>query len=173
MSSKYSDVIAFLASLPPNSQPCIVGTLVLGANPEHSALARDIYRVLKPGGRYFFVERTSAGNGLFRAVQTLISPLSRLLNLGVDPSANIAKSIVSAGFEQIYIEQWPHNMVRGEHRQGITLLTASPAEGEEGFDGISGWRPLVAGVAVKSGDVSQDYDPFAFGSALTRKRQSR
>lgn len=87
------------------SVDAVIGTLVLcGVRDQEGALA-EIRRVLRPGGRYAFVEHVAAprGTGLRRA-QEFARPLWKLLADGCEPNRETWSAIERAGFASVTIE---------------------------------------------------------------------
>jgi len=48
----------YLATLPDNSVPCIITDRMLSRDSDVESLVKEIYRVLRPGGYLFFMDRT-------------------------------------------------------------------------------------------------------------------
>jgi len=91
--------------LPDASVDAVVSTLVLCSvfNPD-LALA-EILRVLKPGGKFYFIEHVAAGpNTMMRRTQNFIAPLWRKIGDGCNPNRETGPLIQSAGFSQVDIE---------------------------------------------------------------------
>jgi SAM-dependent methyltransferase len=107
------------------SLDAVVATLVLCSvrNPEESL--KEILRVLKPGGKFVFIEHVAARDGTgLRAFQNLIQPLWTLVGDGCHPNRETWETITGAGFASVEIEH---------HRYPDGGLVA----------------PLIAGTAVK------------------------
>jgi len=93
-------------ALPDNSVDAVVSTLVLCsvANPD-KALS-EIHRVLKPGGRFLFLEHVAAPRDTWiRASQDFIAPLWRHLGDGCNPNRETAHLIQSAGFSHVDLSE--------------------------------------------------------------------
>lgn len=91
--------------LPDSSVDAVVSTMVMCSVKAQDAALREILRVLKPGGRYCFLEHVGAprGTGL-RRLQTGIKPIWRVFADGCTPDCDTAASIRQAGFASVEIE---------------------------------------------------------------------
>jgi ubiquinone/menaquinone biosynthesis C-methylase UbiE len=106
------------------SVDAVVSTLVLCSVSNQDAVLREILRVLRPGGRYLFIEHVAApeGSGL-RQVQKLVKPVWKFAADGCVLDRDTAAAIRRAGFSRVEIE---------EFRAPLSLAS-----------------PHIAGVAVK------------------------
>lgn len=88
--------------LPDASVDAVVGTLVLCSVVQVRTVLKEILRVLKPGGRYYFLEHVAAPHGSWlRCLQRAVRPVwSRVLD-GCRPDADTQVRIARAGFSQI------------------------------------------------------------------------
>lgn len=89
------------------SMDAVVSTLVLCsvAHPEDSL--QEILRVLKPGGRFVFIEHVAAPRGTrLRRWQNLIQPLWSLVGDGCHPNRETWETISAAGFSHLDIEHF-------------------------------------------------------------------
>lgn len=104
----------------------VVGTLVLCTVDDPAAVVGEIVRVLRPGGRFVFVEHVAASpaSGLRRLQDLLERPWCRLFG-GCRPNRETWRLLESAGFAQLQLERF---------RIGWALLPV---------------RPHVAGVALR------------------------
>src|SRR2546425_1502904 len=90
-----------------NSIEAVVSTLVLCTVPDQEATLQDILRVLKPGGRFAFIEHVAAPRGTFlRGMQRLVRPGWRFLLDGCCPDRETAAAIKAAGFSEVNIESF-------------------------------------------------------------------
>ncbi len=89
------------------SMEAVVSTLVLCSVPDPEATVREIRRVLKPGGRFVFIEHVAAPRGsLMREVQNFIQPLWTLAAAGCHPNRETWETIAHAGFAQVKLEHF-------------------------------------------------------------------
>jgi SAM-dependent methyltransferase len=88
------------------SVDAVIGTLVLCSVDSLERTLGEIRRVLRPGGRYVFVEHVAAepGTGL-RRVQRFARPVSRWLGDGCHPDRDTAAAIERAGFAKLGLER--------------------------------------------------------------------
>jgi SAM-dependent methyltransferase len=89
------------------SLDAVVATLVLCSVPDPPASLLEILRVLKPGGRFVFIEHVAARRGSrMRSFQNLIQPLWTLVGDGCHPNRETWESIARAGFARVEIEHY-------------------------------------------------------------------
>jgi ubiquinone/menaquinone biosynthesis C-methylase UbiE len=93
--------------LPDNSLDGVISTLVLCSVPNLAATLDEIYRVLKPGGTFYFIEHVAAPSGtLLRKVQDGIRPVWQILGEGCQPNRETGEAIAAAGFAQVSYEDF-------------------------------------------------------------------
>ena len=83
----------------------VVCTLGLCTIPEPLRALSEVRRVLKPSGRYFFVEHVRARTRSTARLQDLITPLWRVVAGGCHPNRNSESLLEAAGFEVERIER--------------------------------------------------------------------
>lgn len=89
-------------SIPDNSKDVVLCTLVLCSVPDLEATIQDILRVLKPGGRFLFIEHVMAPAGSFlRQIQTGLCPLWQVIGDGCRLDRETGKVIEKAGFASV------------------------------------------------------------------------
>ena len=94
-------------ALPAASADAVVSTLVLCSVPEPQATLAEIRRVLRPGGRFLFIEHVAAPSGtLLRHVQRGIKPLWRLVADGCRPDRETGRLLDTAGFSDVRYESF-------------------------------------------------------------------
>lgn len=92
---------------PDGSVDGIISTLVLCSVKDVDAALKEFLRVLKPGGRYLFIEHVAAEAGSrLRRVQGLIRPLWRRMGDGCEPDRNTGERILDAGFGRIDLHRF-------------------------------------------------------------------
>lgn len=80
----------------------VLSTLVLCSVPDLAATLKEILRVLKPGGKFLFIEHVAAPSGtLLHQVQSGIRPLWQFIGDGCCPNRNISQALEEAGFNEI------------------------------------------------------------------------
>lgn len=85
-----------------NSIDTVVSTLVLCSVPSLSATLQEILRVLKPSGRFLFIEHVAAPQGtLLRKVQSGIKPIWKVVADGCNPDRETWIALDNAGFESV------------------------------------------------------------------------
>jgi SAM-dependent methyltransferase len=87
------------------SVDAVVGTLVLCSVPQPERVLGDVARVLRPGGRFLFIEHVAAprGTGL-RRVQRLVRPFWNFWADGCCPDRETDRQIRALGFAEVAIE---------------------------------------------------------------------
>ena len=77
---------------------CVVSSLVCGGSPILETAVEEIKRVLKPGGKFVFLEHAAAAEGtLTRRWQDRINPIGRIMGLTLNPETE--KAIITVGFK--------------------------------------------------------------------------
>ncbi|MDZ8030671.1 MULTISPECIES: class I SAM-dependent methyltransferase [unclassified Nostoc] len=90
-----------------NSIDTVVSTLFLCYVPNIDYTLQAILRVLKPGGRFLFIEHVAAPQGsLLRQVQNTISPIGKAIGDGCHPDKEIWIALGKAGFSSINYERF-------------------------------------------------------------------
>jgi SAM-dependent methyltransferase len=104
-----------------SSVDAVVGTLVLCSVLNPAVALREILRVLKPGGRFLFIEHVAAprGSGL-RRLQRWIRPMFKLVADGCHLDRETSAAIEGAGFSEVKVERFaiPASL-RKPHIMGI------------------------------------------------------
>lgn len=90
---------------PDSSVDFVISTLVLCCVPSPQRCLHEVLRVLKPGGRFLFIEHVAAPRGTrLRCIQNLITPLWKRLGDGCHPNRETWIHIERAGFEKVTFE---------------------------------------------------------------------
>ncbi|MBT8339180.1 MAG: class I SAM-dependent methyltransferase [Desulfatitalea sp.] len=88
--------------LPDNTANAVVGTLVLCTVQSPEQVLSEIRRILKPGGRYIFLEHVAAISGTRRrGFQERLLPVWRWLFEGCHLNRNTHQTIINAGFTDV------------------------------------------------------------------------
>jgi SAM-dependent methyltransferase len=83
----------------------VFATLVLCSVADPLRVLCEVRRVLRPGGRYIFIEHVAAPAGSrTRWWQERTGPMWRVLGDGCSPARETAKTIASAGFARVDVE---------------------------------------------------------------------
>ncbi|WP_414518350.1 class I SAM-dependent methyltransferase [Nostoc sp. PCC 9305] len=90
-----------------NSIDTVVSTLVLCSVPNIDYTLQAILRVLKPGGRFLFIEHVAAPQGsLLRQIQNTVSPIWKVIVDGCHPDRETWIALGKAGFSSIHYERF-------------------------------------------------------------------
>ena len=90
-----------------SSTDAVVSTLVLCSVRDPAASLREVLRVLKPGGRFVFIEHVAAPRGTrLRRVQGFIRPIWKRLADGCHPDRETWLTIEQAGFARVDCEHF-------------------------------------------------------------------
>ncbi|WZN66580.1 methyltransferase [Chloropicon roscoffensis] len=128
--------------LPSAFADAVVGTLLLCSVRSQDQVLREIRRILKPGGKYYFVEHVAAPSGTpLRTAQDLLSPLQRVVAGGCNLNRNTEVSIAAA-FEDGDVTSYRYDVLPGEilFDNGFSLKS-------EG-DGLGLLAPHISGEAT-------------------------
>jgi len=115
-----------------NSIDNVISTQVLCSVADPARVLSEIRRVLKPGGRFLFVEHVAAapGTGL-RRWQRLARPISALIGDGCHPDRETWTDIEQAGFALIQLEHFEIGsaVLRKPHIAGVAMKEHSQSAG--------------------------------------------
>lgn len=89
------------------SADAVVSTLVLCSVPDQAAALAEIRRVLRPGGKFVFVEHVGAPRGSpLRRVQRAVRAPWRIGGGGCEPDRETWAAIEQAGFQRVEMEHF-------------------------------------------------------------------
>lgn len=89
------------------SMDVVISTLVLCSVDDQDKALEEVLRVLKPGGRFLFIEHVAASPGsLRRRVQRVVRPVWRRLADGCEPDRETWTALERAGFAQLDYERF-------------------------------------------------------------------
>jgi ubiquinone/menaquinone biosynthesis C-methylase UbiE len=118
-----------------NSMDAVISTQVLCSVNDPARVLQEIQRVLKPGGRFLFVEHVAAAPGTtLRRWQRLARPVSALIGDGCHPDRETWSDIERAGFALIQLEHFEIEsaVLSKPHIAGVAIKEHSRSAG--------GWR---------------------------------
>lgn len=88
------------------SVDAVICTLVLCTVEDQAAALAEVRRILRPGGRFVFIEHVGSGPGPVRALQRLLRRLWRYAFDGCCLDRDTAAAIATAGFDDVRIEHF-------------------------------------------------------------------
>lgn len=89
-----------------NSIDTVVSTWTLCSIPNVEIALREIYRVLKPAGKFLFIEHGKSPKKFISFLQDVFTPLSKCIAGGCHTNRQIDKLIVDAGFTIVQVERF-------------------------------------------------------------------
>ncbi|HBC57453.1 MAG TPA: SAM-dependent methyltransferase [Gammaproteobacteria bacterium] len=92
-----------------NSVDTAVACLVFCTIPDAEGAAKEMFRVLKPGGKMLFFEHVHAAPGIKARVQNLLNPIWKPLACGCHLNRNTKHMFEQAGFNYQQIEEYHHS----------------------------------------------------------------
>jgi len=111
--------------LPDASADAVVSTLVLCSVDDLAATLRQILRVLRPGGKFVFIEHVAAPRGTrLRRWQDRIEPIWRVIGDGCHPNRETWAAIEKAGFADVKCEHFGvrlHVPLEAPHIAGVAV----------------------------------------------------
>jgi SAM-dependent methyltransferase len=121
------DVRAAVAEALPaadQSVDAVISSLVLCSVRDPGAALREVRRVLRPGGRFVFVEHVAAAHGTgLHAVQRAVRPVWRALSDGCHPDRDTGRLIEEAGFASVDLRRFRLPVpIMGPHIAGIARV---------------------------------------------------
>lgn len=106
-----------------NSVDFVISTLVLCSVGDVVVSITEIKRVLKPGGKFIFLEHVAAPQGTWaRRWQNVVNPLWQLLTDGCHPNRETWRAVAGAGFGRTEIEHFVLPLwITGPHVAGVAV----------------------------------------------------
>jgi ubiquinone/menaquinone biosynthesis C-methylase UbiE len=100
-----------------------ISTLVLCSVVDQRNALCEILRVLKPGGKFLFIEHVAVPTGtLLRHVQTAVKPVWRRMGDGCTPDRKTRAALENAGFARLEIEEFSASLpIVRPHLAGYAL----------------------------------------------------
>ena len=92
-----------------NSFDTAIACLVFCTIPDAEKAAKEMYRVLKPGGKMLFLEHVHAKPGIKNTLQNWFNPLWKPLACGCNLNRNTKATFSDAGFEYDSIDELNHH----------------------------------------------------------------
>ena len=92
--------------LPSASVDAVICTLVLCTVEDQAAALEEVRRILRPGGRFVFIEHVGSGPGPIRALQRLLLRPWRYVFDGCCLDRDTAATIAATGFADVRIEHF-------------------------------------------------------------------
>ncbi len=84
----------------------VISTIVLCSVPDVGRTLKELRRVLKPGGRFLFIEHVAAARGTgLRFLQAIMVPAWRVFGDGCRTNREIGVAIEGAGFSSVEIRE--------------------------------------------------------------------
>jgi ubiquinone/menaquinone biosynthesis C-methylase UbiE len=92
---------------PDQSIDTVLSTLVLCSVGRLDQVLDEVLRVLKPGGKFIFVEHVAAPEGSWlRRVQRFIRPAWRRIGDGCEPDRTMEEDLLRAGFRDVSFDRF-------------------------------------------------------------------
>ena len=89
-----------------DSVDVVISTLVLCCVNSQQRSLQEVLRVLRPGGRFVFIEHVAAPQGTrLRLLQNLVTPIWKQLGDGCRPNRETWAEVERAGFERVTYER--------------------------------------------------------------------
>ncbi len=88
------------------SVDAVICTLVLCTVEDQAAALAEVHRILRPGGRFVFIEHVGSGPGPLRAMQRLLRRPWRYVFDGCCLDRDTAAAIAATGFADVRLEKY-------------------------------------------------------------------
>ncbi|MEB3292071.1 MAG: class I SAM-dependent methyltransferase [Synechococcales bacterium] len=106
---------------------CAVSTWTLCSIPQVEQALQELYRVLKPGGKFFFIEHGLSPDPQLQIWQNRLTPLQKIIADGCHLNRNM-RSLVTSIFSQVQLSEFIEPSlpkIGGYFYQGIAVKEAS------------------------------------------------
>jgi len=103
---EYLQVSAEKIPLADNSIDSVISTWTFCSIPNPEIALREIFRILKPNGKFIFIEHGKSDKNFIAKIQKLITPIWKLFTGGCHMDREIDKLINNAGFEIQKLEKF-------------------------------------------------------------------
>lgn len=101
------DVVGERVDMPDCSAHAVISSLVLCTVTDPAGVLAEVHRILRPGGRFSFVEHVAAEEGTFtRRVQRAVRRPWRWVFEGCSCERDLAATIEAAGFKHVTIQHY-------------------------------------------------------------------
>jgi SAM-dependent methyltransferase len=85
----------------------VLSTLVLCSVPDLQGVFAEVLRILKPGGKFLFLEHVAAGEGThLRRIQGILQPLWSRIGDGCQLNRETGRELAKAGFRNVQIDRF-------------------------------------------------------------------
>ena len=92
---------------PDGSIDAVLSTLVLCSVGRMEQVLGEVLRILKPGGKFLFVEHVAAREGSWlRRIQRLVRPVWRMIGDGCEPDRTMEDALLRAGFRKVTFDRF-------------------------------------------------------------------
>lgn len=114
-------------TFPDDSFDTVVSTFTLCSIPQVQAALREIQRVLKPGGKFLFLEHGKSPNRLIAGLQNLANPFYNLLACGCNVNRDMVHTISASGLCVQSVKTGGSSLlISGFYLSGIATKTGAP-----------------------------------------------
>ncbi len=93
-----------------SSIDCVVSTWTMCSIPCPEVALREIFRVLKPGGKFSFIEHGKSPSAYVYMMQNFFTPISKRIAGGCHMNRDIERYIIDAGFEIQKIQKFTQRL---------------------------------------------------------------
>lgn len=90
-----------------------IACLVFCTIPDNHGAARELARVIRPGGRLLILEHVASDSGATRRMQNLLNPAWRKLACGCQLNRETGSLLAEHGFDMNGVERWRHPKIPG------------------------------------------------------------